>query len=260
MANRTEAANPRDTGVNPSPTDSGRTRLRVVLAIVVVAVLAIGSGLWWYLRDDAPAKVDLGRAAASVTTVPGAKSASLPGTWTVDTSTGSFDFSSATGTFAGFRVQEDLSGIGSTTAVGRTGSVSGTMTIAGDTVTAAEFTVDLTTITTDRSQRDRRVQDALDTGQYPAATFTLTEPITLPADADSGTEIAVDVHGEFTVHGTTRSVVVPLQAKLVGDTIVVVGSVDLDFSDYGVTVPSAPVVLSVDDHGTMELQLLLTRS
>ena len=44
----------------------------------------------------------------------------IAGTWTVDTSIGEFSFEDSTGTFVGFRVQEELCGIGSTTAVGRT--------------------------------------------------------------------------------------------------------------------------------------------
>ena len=177
----------------------------------------------------------------------------------MDTSTGSFDFDRATGTFAGFRVAEQLSNIGAATAVGRTGSVAGSMTIVGSEVTAASFRVDLTSITTDREQRDRRVQQALETDRFPTATFTLTSPITLPADAGSGADVEVQAKGRLTIHGVSRAVTVPLKAKLAGQTVVVVGSIDLRFSDFGVTVPSAPVVLSVDDHGTMELQLLLTK-
>ena len=47
---------------------------------------------------------------------------------------------------------------------------------------------------------------------------------------------------------------------LVGDTIVMTASTQITFSDYGVEVPSSPIVLSVDDVGTLELQLLLVRS
>ncbi len=236
------------------------TKRRVILlGGAVVLVAAVAGGLWWYLRDDSPAKVDLNNAASTVTTVPGGKVTSLDGTWKVDTSSGSFDFSSATGTFAGFRVAEKLSQIGSTTAVGRTGSVSGSLSIADSSVSDASFTVDLTTITTDRDRRNSQVQRALDTGEFPKATFTLTKPITLPADAINGADVAVDAVGDLTIHGQTQEVTIPLQTKLKGSTIVVVGSVDLNFSDYGVSVPKAPVVLSVDDHGTMEFQLLLTR-
>jgi polyisoprenoid-binding protein YceI len=231
----------------------------VGLAIVVV----VAAGLWWFLKDDAPPAVSLDRAAAAVQPSDGTGTAStdgLDGTWTVDTTSGAFDFESATGTFAGFRVNENLSGIGSTTAVGRTGDVSGQMTIDGTTVTAGSFEVDLTTIKTNQSRRDDQVQQALDTGTDPTATFTLTQPIELGSDAASGAEVSVDAVGDLTIHGVTRQVTFPLQAKLVNGTAVVVGSLDLTFSDYDVQVPRSPVVLSVDDHGTLELQLLLVRS
>ena len=239
---------------------------KIVMVVVVVGVVAVGGGIWWFLRDDAPAKVSLDSAAESVTTTTAGSSGttaagpvSIDGTWTVDTSTGSFDYESATGTFAGFRIEEELSSIGSTTAVGRTGDVSGTATIEGDTLTAATFEVDTTTFTTNAAQRDSRVQSALETGQFPTATFTLTQPVALGADAASGADVAVTAVGDFTLHGVTKSVEVPIQARLVGDTIVLVGSFDITFSDYGVSVPKAPIVLSVADTGTVEMQLLLTR-
>ena len=56
-----------------------------------------------------------------------ADQAGIEGAWTVDTETGEFDYETATGTFAGFRIQEELASIGSTTAVGRTGDVSGSI-------------------------------------------------------------------------------------------------------------------------------------
>ena len=50
------------------------------------------------------------------------------------------------------------------------------------------------------------------------------------------------------------------QAQLTGSTIVVVGSLDVVFSDFGITAPTAPIVLSVDDHGQIELQLFFSRA
>ena len=35
----------------------------------------------------------------------------------------------------------------------------------------------------------------------------------------------------------------------------ILGSLDVAFSDYGVSVPSAPIVVSADDEGVIELQL-----
>jgi polyisoprenoid-binding protein YceI len=91
----------------------------------------------------------------------------------------SSSYEDSTGTFVGFRVDEELSGIGSTTAVGRTPTVSGTITIDGTTLTAATIEADMTAITTNDNRRDDNVQAALETDQYPTATFVLTEPIDL---------------------------------------------------------------------------------
>jgi polyisoprenoid-binding protein YceI len=241
-------------------------RLKFLACAIVLVVALGGAGLWWFLRDDAPAAVDLDTAAESVQPADGETESAadgadgVEGSWTVDTETGDFDYESATGTFAGFRVDEELSSIGSTTAVGRTGDVSGSIEIDGTTLTSAEFEVDLTTITTNESRRDDQVQEALDTGEYPTATFTLTEPLDLGDAAATGDAVDVTATGDLTIHGVTRPVEIPLQARLVNDTVVVVGSLDLTFSDYEVEVPQSPVVLSVDDQGTLELQLLLTRS
>lgn len=235
--------------------------LKVLIGVVVVAVAAAAGGVWWYLRDDAPAKVSLEQATKDAARKPAGPGAGrgVEGAWTVDNTTGDFDFESASGTFAGFRVQEELARIGHATAVGRTGDVTGTLTIAGDRVTEASFAVDLTTITTNQSQRDRRVQDALDTDEHPEATFRLTEPIALPTGAASGRPVKATGIGELTVHGQTRPVEVGIEARVVKGRIVLVGSVPIKFSDYGVEVPSSPIVLSVEDHGEMEFQILLVR-
>ena len=71
--------------------------------------------------------------------------------------------------------------------------------------------------------------------------------------------MSVTATGDLTIHGVTKSVEIPLEAQLVDGTVVLVGSTEVTFSDYGVEVPSAPVVVSVSDTGTLELQLLLTK-
>ena len=147
-----------------------------------------------------------------------------------------------------------------TEAVGRTREVSGTLTIEGTTVTEAKFEADLSTITTNESRRDDKVQSTLETDQFPTATFELTQPIELGADAANGEDVSVDAVGDLTIHGVTKQVTFPLQAQLVNGTVVVVGSLDVTFSDFGVAVPTSPVVVSADDHGPLELQLLFTKS
>lgn len=182
----------------------------------------------------------------------------VAGTWTVDTAIGDFDYEQATGSFAGFRVDEELT-IGEVTAVGRTGEVSGFIQLGARVLEAAEITVDMSTITTDRSLRDNRTRQALGTDQYPNAVFVLTEPVALPDGAADGAAFSLDAAGDLTVKGVTNPAVFALDAQLVDDVIVVVGSTAVIFDDYGVQAPSAPIVVSVEDHGIIEFQLLFTR-
>jgi polyisoprenoid-binding protein YceI len=197
--------------------------------------------------------------AASATAASGGSTGSLDGTWKVDQSLGSFsDFTSS---FVGYRVQEQLASIGANTAVGRTPDVTGSITLAGATVTAAEFSADLTTLKSDDDRRDGQLsRQGIQTSQFPTATFKLTQPIdlgTLPAD---GQTISVTATGDFTLHGVTKSVQIPLQAKRSANEIVVTGSLPILFADYNIPKPNSFAVLSIDDHGTMEFQLLFTKS
>jgi polyisoprenoid-binding protein YceI len=229
-----------------------------VLAVVILGV----AGVWFFFfRDDAPDAVDLDKAVGAISDGTTAASVDgVAGNWTVDTSVGEFSYEDSTGTFVGFRVSEELSGIGSTTAVGRTPAVSGTMTIDGSTLTATTIEADMTQLTTNNSRRDGPARNALGTSEFPTATFVLTSPIDLGDAATTGAKTAVTAVGDLTVHGVTKSVEIPLEAQLTGNTIVVVGSLDVVFSDFGITAPTAPIVLSVDDHGQMELQLFFSRA
>jgi polyisoprenoid-binding protein YceI len=247
---------------------SNRTKGMVGAAVVVV--LLIGVGAWYFLfRDDAPDEVSLETATEQVTesgegdssgdgtTAP---TTAVAGTWTVDNESGSFDFESATGSFAGFRVQEELVSIGGTEAVGRTGEVTGTIVIDGTTLESAEVGVDMASITTDQSRRDGRVRDALEVDQFPTATFVLSEPVDLGAGAANGEAVSVEAPGQMTIHGVTRDTTASFQAQLVDGTAVVVGTVPFTFADYQVEKPSAASVVSVADDATIEFQLLFTPS
>ncbi|HTO00696.1 MAG TPA: YceI family protein [Microthrixaceae bacterium] len=234
-----------------------------VLGVGIVVVVAAIAGFWWFTSRDAPEEATLDKAVAGLDSKdPGASTAEpglADGTWKVDTKTGEFNYEEATGTFVGFRIKEELARLGSATAVGRTGGVEGSIVVAGNKLTAAEFNVDMASITTNDIRRDNKVQSALDIREFPTATFKLTSPVSLGSDPTDGRTIDVKAKGDLTIRGKTRSVEMPIQAKFVDGTIAVVGSTDIKFSDFGVEVPHSPVVLSVEDHGILELQLLFAR-
>ncbi len=251
----------RPTAPNPPEPPRPRRRLGRLIALAVAVPLLLGGFAAWYfvLRHDAPAAVSLDAAVSGVTAAPGAaaSASSADGTWTVDTTITNAD---GTGTFAGFRVEEELVGIGATTAVGRSSAVSGTVTVEGTKITAAEVTVDLTSITSNDSRRVRAINTALATSQFPTATFVLTEPIDVGRIPAEGERISTTATGELTVHGVTSAITVAIDAQLQNGVLVLVGSAPVTFSDFDITPPTAPIVASVDDHGVVELQLYLVRS
>jgi polyisoprenoid-binding protein YceI len=246
---------------------------------VILAIVGAGAFGFWYLflRPSGPAPVGgtsvlvPSASAASASSAPSTASSSaadpssvpvaggIDGTWNVDTSIGSFsDFSDS---FVGYRVQEQLANIGGNIAVGRTPDVSGSLTIAGTEVTAATIEANLTSLKSDDDRRDGQLsRQGLQTGTYPTATFTLTSPIDLGSVPADGTEVSVTASGQLTLHGQTKDVQVPLKAKLSGSTIVVTGSIEIAFADYGISKPTSFAVLSIADTGTLELQLFFTKA
>ena len=185
--------------------------------------------------------------------------AGADGTWTVDASIGEFSFEDASSSFVGFRVAEELASIGATEAVGRTPEVTGTIEIEGTTLVGATIEADFTAIVSNDDRRDNKIQGALETSQFPTATFVLTEPADFGTIPGEGESVSVTARGDLTVHGITNSIEMPLEARLVDGVIVVIGSTEIVFADYDVEAPSAVIVLSVEDRGQIELQLFFTR-
>jgi polyisoprenoid-binding protein YceI len=236
----------------------------ILVLVLSTAVVATGAALViWFFAGDAPAEVDLAETASEMaddTDNELGQPIDIEGTWTVDNTVGTFTVENeTTATFAGFRVEEELASIGSNTAVGRTPDVSGSITIENSTLTFATVTADLTGIVSDESRRDGAIQRSLGTASNPEATFVLSEPVELGADASGGDSVEVTASGELTINGVTNPVEITLQAQLIDSMILVAGTTDISFADYEVVAPTAPVVLSVEDHGTVEFQLWLAR-
>jgi polyisoprenoid-binding protein YceI len=200
--------------------------------------------------------------AQSPSTAPAVAPDTLDGTWTVDPSIGSFDYDAGdfTGSWVGYRVQEELVGVGGVEAVGRTPDVTGSITLAGTTLTEAQLEADLTTLRSDESMRDGQLgRQGIETDQYPTATFVLTQPIelgTLPAEGES---ITVDAVGDLTLHGVTKNVTIPLGAVWQGDIIGVAGSITFTWADFDMEQPQSMRVVSLANDVTMELQVFFRK-
>ena len=254
-----------------------------VAALLAVAVVVVG-GWYFFIRGDEPAPVSLAEAISSVATptgtvasegastgtatatsegtaAPEATTAAgsvvagatgdLSGTWTIDSAN----------SFVGYRIDEELARVGSTTAVGRTSDVTGTLEFDGETITVVDVVANLQGLTSDDDRRDGQLQrQALETNEFPEATFVLTEPITVEGDPASGEPIAANAVGDLTIHGVTNRVEMALEGQLVDGQVIVVGSTIILLADYDIDKPEAMSVLSVSDEATMEMQLVFTRA
>lgn len=264
MSNKTETG----------PPTRPRRRIRW---LTVPLALVVGGAVFlvWFFGRTVPDEASLDAAGSLTTTISevGSEVIGSPdvssigssdttvateGTWTIDTSIGEFSFAEATSTFVGFRVNEELEGFGRAVAVGRTPEVTGTLVIEEGVVTTASIEVDLTSIVSNQSRRDSRVQRALNTSEHPRATFVLIEPIELGTDLTTRETFAADATGQLTINGITKSVTIPLEGTFVDGSVLLAGGIDLTFADFDVEVPSAPIVLSAEDHGILEVQLWFT--
>jgi polyisoprenoid-binding protein YceI len=209
-----------------------------VVAVVAAGAVA-GPLVYAALEEDAPP-------AQTVQVQPedAELAADTDGTWTV-----------APGSTAGYRVHEVLNGADVTVA-GSTGDVTGSVVIAGGDLTDADVTVDVASITTDRSQRDSYFRDdVMDVEANPTATFSVTEVADLPEL--TGTPVTVPVTGELTLAGVTRTVQTEISVVRTATGVDASGSVPVIFGDHGIDAPSLGFV-RVDDQGSVEFFLHLT--
>jgi polyisoprenoid-binding protein YceI len=250
----------------------------VLVAAVAVLLLAIGGGAFAYvsfLQGDNVAPLTLpgpsdpppAIGTTGTTSASGAPRASLGPAPTTSMDAGSIagTWSVAVDSIAGYRVRERLASLtADSDAVGRTNGVTGTVTIAESggrlSVTAADLSVDMTSLASDRPMRDKRLRnDGIETGQFPTSTFKLTQPVALPDGATTGGVVNVTLHGDLTLHGVTKSIDIPIQARLDGSVIQVVGSYQFPFSDFAINAPNIAGFVAVEDHGTLEFQVNLAK-
>jgi polyisoprenoid-binding protein YceI len=228
-----------------------------VLGVVVAVVLVVGGPFVYihFIQGKAPAPLTLGSSSAGdPTTGPttggggGGGRSVADGTWSL-----------GDGSLVGYRISETIFGQ-SNVAVGRTSSITGSVTIAGDTVTKGSFTVEMTTVASDEARRDVQFNDRImETSTYPTATFALTGPIDLgriPAEGGTGTYRAT---GTLTLHGVTKTVTFTVQARRSGSAFEVAGSIPVTFADYGIENPSFGFV-TTEDHGVLEFDLRFSKA
>ncbi len=225
------------------------TRLKLLIAVPLALVVAVVGGSWFYikvLQDDPAPKLTIDDTAArSGATV--ADDGTTDGTWKVSADS-----------IVGYRIKETLFGA-SAEATGRTSEVEGSLTIAGASVSAAKFIVDMDSVSSDRSQRDGQFRNRImQTSQFPTSEFTLSSPINLGTVPALDQPITTKATGNLTLHGVTEKITFDVAAKRVTGQLRINGAIPITFSDYDIDDPSGGPA-QVGDTGTLEFTLVLTR-
>lgn len=219
-----------------------RTRGWIIAAVAVV--LVAGAAVIFGPRLYAQMNAGLAGEAPTLSatgTIP-AEDASLTATGEV-----------GAGSSAGYLVNEVLNGE-QVTVRGTTDQVTGQFVVESGTLTSAQITVDVASISTGVDARDGYFRNtALAVTTYPTAEFTLTTPVALPTDSDT-----VALTGDLTIHGVTQSVTLNAQMALdeANDSVQVIGSIPVTFSDFGVTAPDLGFV-KVESQGAVEFNLTI---
>jgi polyisoprenoid-binding protein YceI len=221
-----------------------RPLTRILIAVVVLVGLGLGGGYGFlvYTTHSAPPRAQLPRAGRLVPQAP----TKLDGTWRV--------LHDGQG-FAGYRVREQFVGLPAPDdAVGRTTAVTGSLTIAGSILHKAALTADMQQLRSDQPPRDGQLQtDGPQTATYPRSGFVLDRPVALPRPK-VGRILHFSVHGRLTIHGVTRTISFPLEARWTGRLFQLAGDMRIVLADYKMSI-SSQMGMDVSRYGTVEVQL-----
>ncbi len=184
---------------------------------------------------------------------------------TVTPASGSVTFKVVSGSTADYRVREQLAHLSlPSDAVGKTNAISGQITILPDGAVDShnsKFTVDVSTLVSDQARRDGFVsQNILQTGQYPQAVFVPTRISGLNGIPQPGNQVSFQLAGDLTVRNVTKPVTWDVTGAMNNDnTANAQATTNFTFGDFNLSQPQVPVVLSVVDKITLEVNLQLQK-
>jgi polyisoprenoid-binding protein YceI len=159
-------------------------------------------------------------------------------------------------TEASYQVQEQfLDRDLPTQATGTTSAVEGEFQFTADGQPIGQvtnITVDLRTLTSDSSMRDRRIQTQwLESNTYPYAEFVSTGVEGVPASYSDGEEISFTLLGDLTIHGVTKPTTFDVTGTLQGDTVTGAATTQILMTDFGFDPPTVAGILTVENDVTL---------
>jgi polyisoprenoid-binding protein YceI len=136
----------------------------------------------------------------------------------------------------------------------------GSLDVSGTSVTKATFTVNMSSVKSDQSQRNAQFDGRImDVSQFPTATLTLSSPIALGSLPAAGVIEHYTASGTLNLHGVTNSVTFPVSVERTGSEIAVLAEITIPFSKWNIANPSIGGFVTTANQGTLEVLLHLTQ-
>ena len=235
-----------------------RSTLTTIIAIIVVIIIVAVFGTIYIQHTNSVNASQQHKASGAIQVTP----TPVPTTATGSTSTTTNSLQTykivPAQTTASYSVFEDLifQNKPNNDAIGKTHSVTGNFQISTGSVPAVQgmtIKIDLRTLQSDSSMRDGHVQDALDTTNYPYATFISVSTHGLPASYSDGQTINFSLLGNLTLHGKTNGETFNVQGKVVGNTITGTATTTIYMTDFGVQPPTLANIVTVQNKTVLSL-------
>lgn len=233
-------------------------------ALVSATAVALAIAGWWFFVRDSSSLATSAPAIPADLQQAGGAGAAEAGAGGGSASEGALAFSiipdrSEADYFAG----EKLASLPlPSTAKGTTNAISGTFYftpdgLALDPSQPSTFTVDLTTLKSDKSMRDQRIQNqGLQTSRYPTATFTATGVSGYDPSIPDGQEQTLQLTGTLDLHGVQKQVTWDVKARHQGNLITALATINFKFADFNIPQLNIAGFVSVDDNVTLQVQVV----
>lgn len=159
---------------------------------------------------------------------------------------------------AAFSSMEELAGAGVNEAIGTTSAVIGTILIAedGTPLACSRIDIDVRTLVTDESRRDGQIQRAMETDEFPLATFIVTAIEGLEGPLKEGTETDLVLVGNLTIHGVEKQVSWQTTVTLNDGVVTGTATTQVTFDDFDINKPVIGPVMSIEDEVNLTIDIV----
>lgn len=242
------------------------SRILIGGAAALVVIVAIAVGGWWsFIREDAKLATNAPAIPADLKT---AVATAPAGVATSSSGSGALIFKILHDrSEAAYFADEKLASLPlPSKAKGSTKDITGQFALTADgsgldVANTTAFTVNLKTITSDKSMRDVRVQNlGLETSKYPTATFTATKVTGFDKSLPAGQEQTLQLSGTLDLHGVKKDVTWDVKAKRDANVITALATLTFKFADFNIPILNIANFVSVQDAVTLQVQVVAQAS